>query len=251
MKKLILIFCLLAHVSFGQTYDTLKQDKYVDGDTSNLRQLLIGSNKQLSNYELHAKRIYLFSMDSLGNVKVYGTSSFGNNQMLLSAENSSGNISSYLQVNQSPTTALTLLYSKTPNSSAYIQLLTNNTIGSNLNSRSNIMLRSVADQSTNKMVTLTLNAGDSSQKRAVYTELNVVAPHKGIMYGGDDYVTDPRSLTTKKYVDDNVMLNCVKASLPACRGGMIILVVDATGGSVPAFCDGTYWRRVTDRTIIN
>jgi len=28
-------------------------------------------------------------------------------------------------------------------------------------------------------------------------------------------------------------------------------VTNATGGAVPAFWDGTNWRRVTDRTIVN
>lgn len=31
----------------------------------------------------------------------------------------------------------------------------------------------------------------------------------------------------------------------------IIMVSDETGGTVPAFSDGTNWRRVTDRTIIS
>ncbi len=33
-------------------------------------------------------------------------------------------------------------------------------------------------------------------------------------------------------------------------GGMIF-VTDETGGSIPAFSDGTDWRRVTDRAIIS
>lgn len=32
---------------------------------------------------------------------------------------------------------------------------------------------------------------------------------------------------------------------------MLIYVNDATGGAVPAYSDGTDWRRVTDGTIIN
>lgn len=33
--------------------------------------------------------------------------------------------------------------------------------------------------------------------------------------------------------------------------GMMIFVTDETGGAVPAFFDGTQWRRVTDRTVIS
>jgi hypothetical protein len=43
-----------------------------------------------------------------------------------------------------------------------------------------------------------------------------------------------------------------KASLPAAttRGGLIY-VTDETGGAMPAFSDGTNWRRVTDRAIVS
>lgn len=41
------------------------------------------------------------------------------------------------------------------------------------------------------------------------------------------------------------------ATLPAATGaGGLIYVSDETGGAVPAFSDGTNWRRVTDRTIV-
>jgi len=33
--------------------------------------------------------------------------------------------------------------------------------------------------------------------------------------------------------------------------GAIIMVSDETGGYVPAFSDGTNWRRVTDRAIVS
>jgi hypothetical protein len=33
--------------------------------------------------------------------------------------------------------------------------------------------------------------------------------------------------------------------------GHMIIVTDESGGYVPAFCDGTNWRRVTDRAIIS
>ena len=33
--------------------------------------------------------------------------------------------------------------------------------------------------------------------------------------------------------------------------GALIYVTDETGGAVPAFSDGTNWRRVTDRAIVS
>jgi len=38
---------------------------------------------------------------------------------------------------------------------------------------------------------------------------------------------------------------------PSLWQGSIIMVTDETGGYVPAFCDGTNWRRVTDRAIVS
>ena len=43
-----------------------------------------------------------------------------------------------------------------------------------------------------------------------------------------------------------------KSALPsATLYGQLIFVVDATGGAIPAYSDGTKWRRVTDQTEIN
>lgn len=42
-----------------------------------------------------------------------------------------------------------------------------------------------------------------------------------------------------------------KTTLPdATRAAGLIYVTNDTGGAVPAFSDGTNWRRVTDRAII-
>lgn len=41
------------------------------------------------------------------------------------------------------------------------------------------------------------------------------------------------------------------ATLPAVGTGELIFVSDETGGSVPAFSDGTNWRRATDRAIVS
>lgn len=47
------------------------------------------------------------------------------------------------------------------------------------------------------------------------------------------------------------LLSFAKASLPvATTAGRLIYVTDETGGAVPAFSDGTNWRRVTDRAVV-
>ena len=48
------------------------------------------------------------------------------------------------------------------------------------------------------------------------------------------------------------MRSYVKADLPDAAGpARLILVVDETGGAVPAFNDGSSWRRVTDRAVVS
>ncbi len=41
------------------------------------------------------------------------------------------------------------------------------------------------------------------------------------------------------------------ATVPVQKTGSLIFVSDETGGAVPAFSDGTNWRRVTDRIIVS
>lgn len=38
---------------------------------------------------------------------------------------------------------------------------------------------------------------------------------------------------------------------PASPAGMLIYVSNEVGGAVPAFSDGTNWRRVTDRAVVS
>lgn len=52
-------------------------------------------------------------------------------------------------------------------------------------------------------------------------------------------------------LDPVQMPSYAKASLPAAAvAGALIYVTDDVGGAVPAFTDGTDWRRVTDRAVI-
>jgi hypothetical protein len=60
------------------------------------------------------------------------------------------------------------------------------------------------------------------------------------------------SLVTKNYVDNHQLRSYTVGSLPsASPAGRIIYVSNETGGAVPAFSDGTNWRRVTDRNIVS
>ncbi len=49
------------------------------------------------------------------------------------------------------------------------------------------------------------------------------------------------------------LMSYTVAGLPsaATYANHLIYVSDETGGAVPAFSDGTNWRRVTDRTIVS
>jgi hypothetical protein len=48
-----------------------------------------------------------------------------------------------------------------------------------------------------------------------------------------------------------VLPSYAKAALPTPSIGGMIYVTDDAGGPVPAFGDGTNWRRVTDRAVIS
>lgn len=43
----------------------------------------------------------------------------------------------------------------------------------------------------------------------------------------------------------------VSALPSAAQDGLFIYVIDEFGGAVPAFSDGTDWRRVTDRQVVS
>jgi hypothetical protein len=49
-----------------------------------------------------------------------------------------------------------------------------------------------------------------------------------------------------------VLISYTVAGLPAATTpGMLVYVSNESGGAVPAFADGTNWRRVTDRAIVS
>lgn len=48
-----------------------------------------------------------------------------------------------------------------------------------------------------------------------------------------------------------VLKSYSKTALPAQAEGAMIYVTDATGGSIPAYSDGTNWRRMSDGSIVN
>jgi hypothetical protein len=62
------------------------------------------------------------------------------------------------------------------------------------------------------------------------------------------------SPATKLQVNGPVRIgNYAKASLPSATtsgAGAMVYVLDEIGGAVPAFSDGTAWRRVTDRAVV-
>jgi hypothetical protein len=63
------------------------------------------------------------------------------------------------------------------------------------------------------------------------------------------------SSATDFYIDGGItqLKNYTVLEVPSAADntGMIIYVSDEAGGAIPAFSDGTNWRRVTDRAIIS
>lgn len=74
----------------------------------------------------------------------------------------------------------------------------------------------------------------------------------GIVYGNLNYETQPGSLTSKFYVDKNILKSVTKTTMgSAALPNRVIFVSNATGGACPAYNDGTNWRRFSDNSIIN
>jgi hypothetical protein len=60
---------------------------------------------------------------------------------------------------------------------------------------------------------------------------------------------DLTSLASTGYVP---LISYTVATLPSAAAPIrMIYVTDETGGAVPAFNDGTNWRRVTDRAVVS
>jgi len=53
------------------------------------------------------------------------------------------------------------------------------------------------------------------------------------------------------YPGQFVLPSYTVSTLPAAVAGGMIFVTDENGGAVPAFNDGTNWRRITDRIIVS
>ena len=66
--------------------------------------------------------------------------------------------------------------------------------------------------------------------------------------GGTINLSGDTTVTGVATLSEYTVLTVPTAS--SYQGGMI-MVTDETGGYTPAFCDGTNWRRTSDRAIIS
>lgn len=85
--------------------------------------------------------------------------------------------------------------------------------------------------------------------------LNAGSSGTGYIINTPRFGVGTASPTTQLHVGGPLRIGTfAKASLPdavATGAGTILMVSDETGGPVPAFSDGTNWRRVTDRAIVS
>lgn len=67
-----------------------------------------------------------------------------------------------------------------------------------------------------------------------------------------NFVDDIEQRLNDEVLGNQVVLSVYTvATLPPVPGSGWIFVSDETGGAVPAFSDGTDWRRCTDRAIVS
>lgn len=94
------------------------------------------------------------------------------------------------------------------------------------------------------------------------TNVSIVSkPDRGLILTKDgrasaefqQYLDDITQLLNDNLLGLQVQLTSYTVStLPvATTDGGLIFVTDETGGAVPAFSDGTNWRRTTDRTVVS
>lgn len=72
-------------------------------------------------------------------------------------------------------------------------------------------------------------------------------------FSGPPWLPDFARSIERELVRSNLLPSFTVATLPSAttNTGAMIFVSDESGGAVPAFSDGTNWRRVTDRTIVS
>ena len=66
-----------------------------------------------------------------------------------------------------------------------------------------------------------------------------------------EWIRKAASAINQLISSDPVLKSYTVATLPEGEAGTLIYVTDETGGAVPAFHDGTDWRRVTDRAVVS
>jgi hypothetical protein len=87
-------------------------------------------------------------------------------------------------------------------------------------------------------------AWDASQNTTLYGNVNLSSGH-GYQVNGTTVVDSDRVAIFRSYT---------VATVPSASGkgaGAEIFVTDETGGAIPAFSDGTNWRRYSDRAVVS
>ena len=82
---------------------------------------------------------------------------------------------------------------------------------------------------------------------------DVIIEEGKLTFLGQIYFDDIQSLLNQNLLGNQVQLpSYTVTTLPAATTAAgLIFVTNETGGAVPAFSDGTNWRRMTDRAIVS
>jgi pectate lyase-like protein len=93
---------------------------------------------------------------------------------------------------------------------------------------------------------ISISLGANTNDCYVDLGIDMVGSVQFVDSGTNNHVEHRKSAKLRRYA---------KAALPSAAAaehlGNLVYVTDEAGGAVPAFCDGTNWRRVTDRAVVS
>lgn len=219
---------------------TLKKSSVAD-------KIPLSSDLEYGEFALNYTDGNLFYKNSSNVVTTLASNKFVNVTGNVTGNNFIGNGSTLSNINAFGTVVVTdsaNVVATTPSSTITL------TGGSGINLTANATTGSITISSAGQGAEIFQTGGDMG----TVTEVVTSQTDLGLITSAIDNIYDLGTLVVSGlvYPTEFKLPNYTVAGLPSpATLGLMIFVTNASGGSVPAFSDGTYWRSVIDRSIIS